>query len=160
MHTCPRGPTPLQLYRDPRTYFSFIVGNDRYSVVSSSSGAAGQAQLTKCVTDARDVRAALVAQGYLPGNIVLLTDAIYDDMIDEFRLFVRRLDGAVGCTVVVYYAGHAVEDAGGCILLPTDANLACMWAGIRPEAPFIANRAVHTLYTSAASSLCFCGTCA
>ncbi len=65
-----------------------------------------------------------MTEGYLPGNIVCLRDAIRDDMIDEFRLFVGRLDGAVGCSVVVYYAGHAVETLGSNVLLPIDANVA------------------------------------
>ena len=117
-------PAPLQRYRDPRTYFAFIVGNDRYPAPPPAPGTTAPPRVAKCGVDAADVRTALVAQGYLPGNIVFLRDATRDDMIDEFRLFARRLDGAVGCTVVVYYAGHAVEASGSNVLLPIDANLA------------------------------------
>ena len=56
--------------------------------------------------------------------MVTVLDSTYDLFLDGLDAFTRRLNGAVGCHVVVFYAGHAVEDAGGeNVLLPVDADL-------------------------------------
>ncbi len=106
-------------HRDPATFFAFIVGNEAYP----------SAPLAKCVADAEDMRDLLLASGYPPGNVVTVFNASKADLLSALRQFVVRLDGAVGCHVVVFYSGHGLEGAGDNFLLPVDFD-ATSYAGV------------------------------
>lgn len=68
--------------------------------------------------DAEDVRDALLASGYLPHNVVTVLNASKDRLLEALLGFKRRLDGAVGCHVVLFYAGHGLESVRDNVLLP------------------------------------------
>jgi uncharacterized caspase-like protein len=105
----------VEQYRDPRTYFAFIVGNNKYTKISP---------LWNCVNDATDMRDLLLASGYPAKNVVTVLDGSHDDFRAALGGITQRLAGAVKCHVTVFYAGHAVEDAGGeSVLLPVNADL-------------------------------------
>ena len=105
---------PLQ-YRDPQTYFAFIVGTSAYMK---------ERPLPKSVNDAEDVRDTLLGAGYPPDHVVTVLDGTHRKLQEELAAFTRRLDGAEGCRVVLFYAGRGVEGAGGeSILLPIDADV-------------------------------------
>jgi hypothetical protein len=115
----------MQIYRDPRTYFAFIVGCVSYPPPTPPAK-----PLTKCVQDASDVRDCVLDLGYPPANVLTCLDPDHARLNAEFERFAQRLNGTVGATVVLFFAGHAVEDVASSVLLPIDGNLAgeC-WGG-------------------------------
>ena len=56
-------------------------------------------------------------------NVTLVLNGTRKRLDYEFGEFLRKLDGAAGCTVVLYFAGHAVAAAGESVLLPVNARL-------------------------------------
>lgn len=108
-----RFPLFTQVYRDPSTHFAFIVGCNIYLPPAEP--------LTKCVRGALDVRDCLVGLGYPADNVVTCLDPGHDRLVSAFQLFANRLNGAVGATVVLFFAGYAVEGIGSTLLMPVDA---------------------------------------
>ena len=116
-------------HRDPSTYFAFIVGNNAYP----------SSPLAKCRNDAEDMRDLLVELGYPPDHVVTLLDATKAHLLDMFREFTCRLDGAIGCHVLLFYAGHGTEGAGDNYLLPID------FAGASPSSALLSGPSDHPL---------------
>ena len=83
-----------------------------------------QRPITKCVRDAEDVRELLLTLGYPKENVITVLDKGHDDLLEHLAQFKLRVDGAEGCCVVLFYAGHGVEGAGEeVILVPIDADI-------------------------------------
>ncbi len=117
-------------YRDPSTYFAFIVGNIAYPPPPPP-----QRPITKCVQDAEDMRDLLLTSGYPKENVITVLDKSHSDLLEHLAEFKEGVDGAEGCCVVLYYAGHGMEGLGGeVILLPVDADVTSntsMWSECR-----------------------------
>ncbi len=116
---CVSVPFVYDQYRDPSTYFAFIVGNVAYHPPSPP-----QRPITKCVQDAEDMRDLLLRSGYREENVITVLDKTHSDLLEHLSKFKKRVDGAEGCCVVLFYAGHGMEGVGGeVILMPTDADV-------------------------------------
>lgn len=80
--------------------------------------------LRLCVNDATDIKAELLKSGYPAENVVTVLDGTQEKLLADLKTFTDRLQGAIGCHVTVFYAGHAVEGAAGeNLLMPIDADL-------------------------------------
>ena len=102
-------------YRDPWTYFALLVGIDAYSTLHP---------LANCVADVKAMRDMLLDSGYPASNVVTTLNCTHTDLRAHVSAFTRLLDGAEGCHVLFFYAGHGVDGAGGePILMPVDADL-------------------------------------
>ena len=104
----------VKQYRDPKTYFAFLVGNNKYP---------GKNRLNKCVQDARDMADLLGDSGYPKEHVVVVLDGTYDVMVAHLAAFTQLLAGARDCRVLLFFSGHGLEGAGGeNILAPIDAD--------------------------------------
>jgi hypothetical protein len=105
----------VKQYRDPKTYFAFLVGNSKYP---------GKNRLGECVQDARDMADLLEDSGYPKEHVVVVLDGTYDVMVAQLAAFTQLLAGARDCRVLLFFSGHGLEGAGGeSILAPIDADL-------------------------------------
>ncbi len=67
------------------------------------------------------MRDLLVELGYPSDHVVTLLDATKAELEEKLQEFRRRVDGAIGCHVLLFYAGHGTEGAGDNYLLPIDS---------------------------------------
>jgi hypothetical protein len=103
-------------YRDPSTYFAFVVGNVAYPPPLRPT--------TKCVQDAEDMRDLLLTSGYPRDNVITALNKSHYELLSCLTKFKKRVDGAEGCCVVLLYAGHGMEGLGNeVILMPIDADV-------------------------------------
>ena len=117
-----------QGYRDPSTHFAFLVGCIGYPAPPPPAK-----PLTKCIHDACDMRDCLVGLGYPADNVVTCLDPGHDHLVSAFQQFADRVNGAVGATVVLFFAGHAAEGVGSSLLMPVDACLTTEAGGCLPS---------------------------
>lgn len=90
------------LYRNPRTYFAFIVGQKPLPGKPHT-------RLAQCAQGGEGVRNLLLGAGYPADNVVTVLDGNHS--ISSWAAWARftRLGGAVGCHVVVFFAGGGVS---------------------------------------------------
>ncbi len=66
------------------------------------------------------MRDLLLDFGYPPDHVVTLLDVPKAQLVEALQEFTRRLDGAVGCHVLLFYSGHGLESGGESYFLPVD----------------------------------------
>ena len=83
------------------------------------------------MNDAGDIRATLEELGYLQGNITgPIVDPNLRTLLERFLTFVNGVKTKVGSemsapvTIVVYYAGHAIEVGRENVLIPMGGDAA------------------------------------
>lgn len=102
-------------FRAKEKYFAFLVGINQYTRI---------APLLNCLNDAKGVEDMLIDSGYLRRNVFSVMDGTHATLTCQLTEFTRRLNGAEGCHVVFFYAGHGAEGVGGeTVLMPNDADL-------------------------------------
>ena len=74
-----------------------------------------------------------MALGYPADNVVTCLDPGHDHLASAFQLFADRVNGAVGATVVLFFAGHAAEGVGSSLLMPVDACVTTEDGGYLPS---------------------------
>ena len=69
------------------------------------------------------MRELLLSSGYPKENVLTVLDKSHSDLLEHLANFKKRVDGAEGCRVMLFYAGHGMEDVGGeVIIMPIDAD--------------------------------------
>jgi uncharacterized caspase-like protein len=70
------------------------------------------------------MRELLLSSGYPKENVITVLDKSHSDLLEHLAKFKKRVDGAEGCCVVLFYAGHGMEGVGGeVIVMPIDADV-------------------------------------
>jgi hypothetical protein len=105
----------------PRRHFAFVLGCASYEHAC---------HLPKASNDAVDIAYEFFSHDYFTNCIVNGTKAQIQSALQEF---VAHL--SPGCTVVVFFAGHAFEISGSTFLLPIDGHVDpdCTGAFSRPQ---------------------------
>lgn len=103
---CSRNPWIVE---HPRRHFAFVLGCASYQYAC---------HLPKASNDAVDIACEFFHHDYFTNCIVNGTKAQIQSALQEFVAYLRP-----GCTVVVFFAGHAFENSGSTFLLPIDGHV-------------------------------------
>jgi hypothetical protein len=101
--------------RSSTLHRALVIGNGAYPPRTATSSGTSFQELPQAEADACSIRSRLRRLGYSVDLVLHGTGRVMEEAVTQF---VGSL--TPGCTVVVYYSGHAVERGGKNVLLPVD----------------------------------------